>query len=184
MNIFNATKAQRHKVILTILFISNVLVSSSQGKISFGIHADPSIAWLSPDIKLVKNDGARPGFNFGLSVNKYFTDNYSFSTGISIVHAGGRLVSSDTTVMEFDNFNATVLPGKPVSYKINYVSIPIGIKLQTNQIGYVTFFSDLGIDPKIVTGAKADISSLDISKETANSELRFFNLSYHITAGI
>ena len=58
------------------------------------------------------------------------------------------------------------------------------LKLQTNQIGYLTFFSDLGLDPKIVIGGKADIPSLNISGENAMNELNMFNLSYHITAGI
>jgi hypothetical protein len=184
MKFFKTSKALRHKAILTVLFVSSVLVSYSQKKTTFGIHADPSIGWFSSDLRSTRNDGARPGFNFGLTVNRYFSENYSFSTGITIAHAGGRLVSSDTTIMEFTNFNSLVLPGKPVTYNINYVVIPIGLKLQTNQIGYLTFFSDLGIDPKIVTGGKADIPSLSITKENAGNELRLFNLSYHITAGI
>ena len=93
-----------------------------------------------------------------LTFNKYFAPNYSFSTGISLLNAGGRLVSTDTTVMEFTNFNSTVLPGNPVIYKIQYLSIPVGLKLQTNQIGYLTFFTDLGLDPKVVIGGKARYS--------------------------
>jgi hypothetical protein len=170
-------------LILFILFITPGFVQAQQ-RISFGIHADPVISWFGSDIKETKNDGARPGFNFGLKFNKYFTPNYSFSTGISLLNAGGRLVSSDTTIMEFTNFNSTVLPGKPVIYKIQYLAVPIGLKLQTNQIGYITFFSDLGIDPKVVVGGKADIPSLNVSGEKAISELRVFNMSYHVTAGI
>jgi hypothetical protein len=71
-----------------------------------------------------------------------------------------------------------------VEYKIQYLVIPIGLKLQTNQIGYLTFFSDLGLDPKIAISRKADIPSLNISGENANNEINLFNLSYHITAGI
>ena len=67
-----------------------------------------------------------PGFNFGFTFNKYFTPNYSFSTGYKFINAGGRLVSKDTTVMKFTNYNTTVLPGKPVIYKIQYLSIPLG----------------------------------------------------------
>ena len=156
----------------------------AQQRISFGLHADPVISWFASDIKQTKNDGARPGFNFGLTYNKYFSPNYSFSTGISLLNAGGRLVSSDTTEMEFSNFKSIVLPGKPVIYKIQYLTIPIGLKLQTNQIGYITFFSDLGLDPKVVIGGKADIPSNKISGENATKELRMFNLSYHVTAGI
>ena len=100
----------------------------AQQQIGFGIHADPVISWFSSDIKEIKNEGARPGFNFGLTFNRYFSPNYSFSTGISLLNAGGRLVSSDTTIMEFTNFTSTVLPGKPVVYKIQYLAIPIGPK--------------------------------------------------------
>lgn len=172
------------KIIFIVLIIFNAPISNGQKQIGFGVHVDPVISWFSTGIKEVRNDGARPGFNFGLTYNKYFTSNYSFSTGISLLKAGGRLVSSDTTIMEFSNFNSIVLPGNPVVYKIQYLTFPLGIKLQTNQIGYFTFFSDLGLDPKVVIGRKADIPSLDIKGETATDELRLFNFSYHITAGI
>jgi hypothetical protein len=86
--------------------------------------------------------------------------------------------------MEFKNGNKTVLPNEKVVYKIQYLSVPFGLKLQTNQIGYLTFFTDLGLDPKVVIGGKADIPSQQISGENAMKELNIFNLSYHVTAGI
>ena len=159
-------------------------ITEAQQKIVFGLHADPVISWFSTDVHEIRNEGATPGFNFGLTYYKYFTPNYAFSTGISLLDAGGRLISSDTTVMEFSKFKSTVLPGKSVLYKIHYLTIPVGLKLQTNQIGYITFFSDVGFDPKIVIGGKADIPSLNISGENAIKELKMFNLSYHVTAGI
>ncbi len=172
------------KITILFLFIFIPVILNGQQKIVFGLHADPVISWFSSDIKQVKNVGARPGFNFGLTYNKYFTSNYSFSTGISLLNAGGRLVNSDTVVMDLSNFKATVLPGNPVVYKIKYLAFPVGLKLQTNQIGYLTFFSDLGFDPKIVISRKADIPSLNITGENASNEIRMFNLSYHIAAGI
>lgn len=175
-------KAKKHVLIFILIFIC--VLSNAQDKISFGLHVDPVISWFSSDIKQVKNNGARPGFNFGLTYNKYFSSNYSLSTGISLLSAGGRLVSSDTTVIDLSNFKSTVLPGNQVVYKLQYLAFPIGLKLQTNQIGYVTFFSDIGLVPKLVINRKADIPSLNISGENASNELRMFNLSYHITAGI
>lgn len=77
-----------------------------------------------------------------------------------------------------------VAPGQSVVYKIQYLSVPLGLKLQTNQIGYITFFTDLGIDPKIVIGGKADIPSKSIENESAMEELRTFNMSYHFAAGM
>lgn len=177
-----------NKILVFLFFLLFTILPEgtikAQQTIGFGIHADPAISWFATDINSIKNDGARPGFNFGLTFNRYFTKNYSFSTGISLVNAGGRLVSNDTVHLDFTNFTSTVLPGNPVVYKIQYLAIPLGLKLQTNQIGYITFFTDLGIDPKVVIGGKADIPSLDISGEKALNELRTFNLSYHMTAGI
>jgi hypothetical protein len=172
------------KIALSLVLFFSSIFSNAQQRIGFGIHADPVISWFSTDIKQVQNDGARAGFNFGLTYNKYFAPNYSFSTGISLMRAGGRLVSSDTTVLEFSKSKYTVLPGNPVVYKIQYLVFPIGLKLQTNQIGYLTYFTDLGLDPKIVISRKADIPSLGLTDENASNELRMFNLSYHVTAGI
>jgi len=181
-------KIFRYRLFTIGCFIFLMLIQSgliiAQQNIRFGVHADPVIGWFGSDTRETINDGARPGFNFGLTFNKYFTPNYSFSTGISLLNAGGRLSGKDTILMEFTNFKSIVVPGKPVIYKIQYISVPIGIKLQTNQIGYLTFFTDLGMDPKVVVGGKADIPSVNISGENALNELRSFNLSYHITAGI
>ena len=170
--------------------VSNAQLRSRLGAsvpISFGVHVDPVISWFATDIDAVSNEGARPGFNFGITYNRYFGPNYSFSTGINIINAGGRLISKETTLFELKNYEykvATVQPNEAIVYKIQYMAVPLGLKLQTNQIGYMTFFSDLGIDPKVVIGGKADIPSLRIKGEKATSELRFFNLSYHITAGL
>jgi hypothetical protein len=185
MKVIRPNKKYSVKLLLILLLtISPLYIIHAQQRIGFGIHADPSVNWFSTDISQVRYNGARAGFNFGLTYNKYFAPNYSFSTGISLMRTGGRLVSSDTTTMEFSNSRLKVLPGNPVEYKIQYLVIPIGLKLQTNQIGYLTFFSDLGLDPKIAISRKADIPSLNISGENANNEINLFNLSYHITAGI
>jgi hypothetical protein len=157
--------------------------ADNQG-LEFGLHFDPVISWFGSDLKSVVNQGARPGYNLGLTFNKYFGPNYAFSAGVSLINAGGKLKSSDTTIMKYSNFSSTVLPGKPVIYKINYLSFPVGLKLQTNEIGYITYFSNVGLDPKFVLGGKNTIPSLSIEDENADGELKFFNLGYHITAGI
>lgn len=154
---------------------------------SLGIHFDPLISWFSTDNYNTYNDGVVPGFNFGISYNSYFSPNYSFSSGINIINAGGRLISREATNLELNNYNynfITVQPGEAITYKITYLSIPLGVKLRTNQIGFGKFFTDLGFDPKIVIGARADIPSLNINGGNALPELNTFNLSIHIMAGM
>jgi hypothetical protein len=162
-------------------------MGGDQPFITLGIHLDPLISWFSTDNYDTRNDGAIPGFNFGVSYNKYFGPNYSFSSGVNIIHAGGRLVSRKATSFKLKNYYSeifTVEPGEAITYKISYLSIPLGLKLQTGRTGYGIFFVDLGFDPKIVIGGKADIPSLNILGGNALAELKSFNLSYHIMAGM
>jgi hypothetical protein len=155
--------------------------------INFSIHFDPLLSWFSTDSYNTRNDGAIPGFNFGISYNKYFGPNYSFSSGLNIINAGGRLISREITRFELKNFSdeiITVPAGEAITYRITYLSIPLGLKLQTNQIGYGRFFTDIGLDPKIVVAGRADIPSQNIKEGNAMSELNIFNLSYHVMAGM
>ena len=155
--------------------------------ISFSIHFDPLISWFSTDSYDTRNDGVVPGYKFGLSYNKYFSPNYSFSSGIDIINAGGRLINSGATHFELKNYSSsivTVQPGEAITYRITYLSIPLGLKLQTNQIGYGRFFTDLGLAPQIVIGGKADIPSLNIKGGNALPEINPFNLSFHIMVGM
>jgi hypothetical protein len=155
-------------------------------KISFGVFADPVISWFSTGTKATHNDGARAGFNFGFTFNKYFASNYAFSTGLSILNAGGRLVDTAAMDMKFNNMTKHVPANVPVIYKIQYLSVPIGLKFKSNQIGYITFFTDIGLDPKVVIGGKVDIPSpsVNITGEAAMNELNRFNIAYHVMAGI
>lgn len=175
-------KTIRFSIPLFVLLLVSAGRISAQ-KISFGVFADPVISWFSSDTKETKNDGARAGFNFGITFNKYFAENYAFSTGISILSAGGRLTNTDTLDMKFNNLEVTVPKNDPVVYKVQYLNIPFGLKFKSNQIGYLVFFSDIGLDTKIVIGGKADIPP-SIKGEAAMNELRRFNLGYHVTAGV
>jgi hypothetical protein len=57
------------------------------------------------------------------------------------------LVAYASLPFELKNYSSsiiTVQPGEAITYKITYLSIPLGLKLQTNQIGYGRFFTDPG----------------------------------------
>ena len=175
------------KIVIIILFISLMLSflpqrAVSQG-IQIGLYTEPLISWFSSDTDLAANDGALPGLAFGITYDRYFARNYAFSTGISLINASGRLNYSDTILIRFKNSEAELNAGDNITYRIQYLSIPLGIKLKTNQIGYLTFFANTGVNPKVIIGGKGDIPSQDIKKVNVMEELRLFNLGYYITLG-
>jgi len=187
-------KFNRFTVLIMLLLLPAVLNAQTGGgpqnnsKISIGIHADPLVSWFSSDIDSVRNDGARSGFNFGLTINYFFGPNYAISTGINLISAGGRLVSNRESQFKLshnEDFIPIMVPAnEAIVYKVQYLAIPLGLKLQTNQIGYITFFTDLGVDPKVVIGHKADIPASNIENQKAPEEVKNLNMSYHVIAGI
>ncbi len=166
---------------LMILLSGKMIIAQNY---RLGIYASPVISWFNTDISEVRNEGSRPGFNFTVTAEKYLRENFAFIVGFSIINSGGRLKSSDVTLFKFPGFTTIVAPGNPIVYKIQYLSIPVGIKLKTNEIGYFTYFADLGLDPKAVIRGRVDIPSIDIKGEKAMTEINRFNLGYHINAGI
>jgi hypothetical protein len=165
----------------------NIQNNVVQPFINFSLHFDPLISWFSTESYNTRNDGVVPGFNFGISHNRSFSPYYSFSSGINIIYTGGRLINRETTQLDLKNYSSSVITvqsGEAITYRITYISIPLGLKLQTDKIGYGRFFTDLGFDPKIVIAGRADIPSLDIYGANAMPELNIFNLSFHIMAGM
>ena len=172
----------RSLITLIILLISTQL-ANAQG-IQFSIHADPVIGWFTTDTRETVNNGARPGFAFGLTFDRYFADNYAFSTGVTLVNSPLRLNYADTLVLEFKNSTYELPAGEDITYKMQFITIPLGLKFRTNQIGYTTIFTNIGLDPSVLIGGKADIPSGSIEDENITEELNMFNLGYHLAAGI
>ena len=174
-------RAQFVAFAMTLFLLSGNLSSQD---FRFSIWTDPMITWLSSDTRESENNGLRPGLGFGLSFDKFFADNYAFSTGIFLVNAGGNMVYSDTTVIRLRSGDTSLPANKNITYRLQYLSVPLGLKLVTNQIGYITFFTNIGLDPKVLIGSKCDISDLDIEGENVSEEVKLLNLGYHINAGI
>jgi len=170
-------------LVIFLIIISQRAVVNAQQLIGFKIHADPLVGWFSSDDSFITGKSAKAGFNFGVTFNKYFYENYAFSTGLSLITAGGSFSSSDTVTLKLKN-PVEVLPGNRLVYNIRYLAVPVGLKLRSNQIGYVSIFTSIGFDPKFVIGGKVEIPSRNIVKENADNMLSRLSMGYHLIGGI
>jgi len=171
------------KKLLFILYLQIPFLLFSQG-VKFGIFVEPKFNWLSPDVKNITNDGTRMGLNIGLVMDAYFTDNYAFATGVSINNVGGKLMYADTFQLITSYSTLTLDSGTSATYKLQYVNIPLGLKLRTNEIGYFTFTSNVGLTPQINIKARVNSEDNNIADENISDEIKLFNLAYHIGAGV
>jgi hypothetical protein len=169
------------KSIILLFLISLLTVKTLLAQdYRYGVYATPVISWFKTDIEEVKNQGARAGFIFGISVERGLTDNWYFNSRLAYTNSSARLKNINPTLFN----DRVVAAGQPVIYRLQYLSVPVGIKIKTNETGYLTYFAEFGLDPKVVISGRADIPSINIKGESAMKEIKRFNAGYHLDGGI
>jgi hypothetical protein len=168
---------------LIILMLLGITASGYTQNLRLGVCLNPHFDWFSESSDIMKSNGTRTGVEGGLIVENYFAKNYAFATGILLGSFGGRMVYNDSITFETDESVKDIPPGKEVKYKLQYISVPIGLKLKTNQIGYMSYFARLGFTGQVNIGAKADAPPI-MDNDGAGKEIGIFNLAYHFGGGL
>lgn len=150
---------------LTVLALMGSMLTNAQDtqstkKFRLGLEVCPNMGWITTDAKGLESDGSRLGFRFGLLGDVQLGDNanYFFSTGLFLNNVGFKTKSSFSTTDSSGTVRTTTLTGEN---KLQYVELPISVKLKTNEIGYMTYFGQLGFDVGVLTGAKARVDGGD-----------------------
>jgi hypothetical protein len=137
------------KNILLITALIFATIATAQNKAwKIAIHADPNISWLKSDNNNMSPSGSKLNFGYGISIDKMFTDNYAIATGLNIFNTGGVLsyyrsdVATDkiNTTIEYDAVSEVTRV-----YKLKYLEVPLTLRLRTNEIGYITYWVQVGI---------------------------------------
>jgi hypothetical protein len=170
-------------LLFTALFVSINLAGQD---FRIGINFDPVMSWFSPNTKTIDGAGAKLGFNGGLMLETTFKKNYVFATGIDLTYLGGNLLYDNSTVITVDkDADTTLLANTTVEYTLQYLSIPLSLKLKTNPIGYISYYGQVGLTPQFNISAKATSDNGNkLDKDNVNEEIGFFNLSFFIGGGI
>lgn len=175
-------KSMKKYLISSILIILTLGVFAQST--SFSVIVDPKFSWMSSDWKSANNDGSKFGVNIGLNVDKFFAPNYALMTGISIDNTGGNIKFENTKFLKTGSGTEELDPGSVVQYKLQYIDIPLGLKLKTNEIGYWTFFTHLGLNGGVNIKATAEVDDHELENKNISDEIRLFNLGYFIGAGV
>ncbi len=146
------------KLVFGLFFIcASALLFAQDGDtfkgFKLGIAAHPTFGYLkiNGENAKVKSDGLRAGFSYGLLGDFAFADNYTFSSGILLTTINGQSVLSN-----MGNDTKTI-------YKLQYIEIPLKLKLFTNQKNDMRFYGEVGLGNGINIGAKNDVKSSDSS---------------------
>jgi len=175
---------QLFALLIVIFGLSSV---QAQGNLRLGLTASPNIGWISLDTRGVNSDGNRIGFRYGVIADFGFTENYAFSTGLFLNHTGGKISFPTSTVSDGN----TSIGSTESEIKLQYLDLPLTLKLRTNEIGYITYYGQIGFDLSINIGAKADANVKDSNgntlfttdNEKITGDINLFKLGLHVGAG-
>jgi opacity protein-like surface antigen len=163
---------------VTIVFTLLVFIAGfvngqeSQQKLHFGLKLAPVLSWTNIEVDGFEDDGSSVGFVYGLMTDFRFTDNYSFSTGLELSQRKGN---SKTDIYS-------------VKTNLQYIDIPVSLKLNTNQIGYMKYFGKFGFIPGFNVKASQDIDYVnpdtpDENDKKIGSDINIFNVGLIVGAG-
>lgn len=171
--------------LLLISFLLSIMISlEAQPPIRFSVHLDPQFAWLNSDDNSVEPDGSIFHMQVGLHMDYFFAPNYAFSLGLGINNLGGNLNYADSTDFYSKGEILLVEPGQTVKMNLQYLDIPLGLKLKSEELGYATFFLQLGFNPMISLNAKATSEDGTLDKQDIQESVHRFNLGYHAGLGV
>jgi hypothetical protein len=142
--------------ILTLLLTTLASAQTKEWKIA--LHVDPNVSWLKPDDNNISGDANKLNFGFGISIDKMFTENYAIGTGVQIYNAGGELKYFRSDIADQTNGTGQYVSISEItrSYNLKYLEIPMTLKLRTNEIGYITYWAQLGVGLGFNIKAKGD----------------------------
>lgn len=154
----------------------------------FGLQFSPQLCWVKAQDKHTTSSGVKFGFNYGLMADFSLASNYAIATGINISQNSADILYNDTINM-FNSFKNDTFPqGTKTSYKLQYIEIPFVLKLKTNEIGYMTYFGQFGLNAGINTKTRGTIDDPSNKNSQINENLgpdiSPINISLNIGAGI
>ena len=156
-----------------------------------GMYGTTGITWIKPDMKEWTNEGVRFGYGYGFMAEFALAPNIIIASGFDVMYGSGKLKFADTLFI----FDSSIAKQSDINslYKIQYLQIPITIKMRTNEINYFRYYMRLGSSLGFRIGTKytEEISAKDGSlvstpydNEKAIDRVPLFRASFDVGGGI
>ncbi len=171
-----------------LIFLSAVLLTmpfaaAGDTGFKFGMVGSPNISWHRPETRGFERNGVTFGLSYGLVADYVFAEGYAISSGINLLHTGGKL--------KYRYIRDGLDTDKRRDYSLRYLQVPVTIKLRTDEIGYITYYGQFGLGVGFNTKAQADeripqpdgtvVSARDVD---ISDEITFMRASLIIGAGV
>lgn len=156
------------KVLFSAILIFSLAQLNAQSEMRFGFQMSPSFSWLSAANTTVNSAGTNLGLKLGMIGEYYFQENYAVTSGLGFhFNAGGTQLrefgGTYWTKSDLPSVLDTMPANVKLKYSIQYVEVPVGLKMKTREFGFFSFF----IHPQLTFGFKSQARGQVHNSETS-----------------
>jgi len=141
--------------LLTAALLGSAPLTAQDG-VRFGLKLSPNMGWIRSDTKEFESSGSALGFTFGLLAEFPIgsSGNYRFATGLNLNNTAGKWKRTLTYQDAINGPNKTT--DLETTAKLQYIELPLTVKLMTNEIGYMRYFAQVGFGNAVNIRARAN----------------------------
>lgn len=173
----------RKSLITLIVLVIFVPITNSQN-FRFSYLLNPQIAWLQGSGNNYESKGSILTINTGIETDFFFSDNYAFTTGLTLNALGGGAFYQDSVYLGSAGNELLLPPGDIMEYRLQYICIPIGLKFKTVEIGYITYWVNTGVSSMFGIKSRGTDEESIFNKADLKEDTGVLNFNYFIKAGI
>ncbi|HEU4716211.1 MAG TPA: outer membrane beta-barrel protein [Bacteroidia bacterium] len=169
----------------------------------FGLKATGMLTWYKPDDKKkYESNGVSTKGSYGLSTEFRLNKVAVIATGLQVDYDGGKLnmldtnyyflskdsqfmTKSDTAGQHFDTYWL-----RSRTYNTTYLTIPLTLKLKTNEIGFLTYYGQFGVNASFKLKSRVNdkvtttsLGSADQKDLDNTSDMSLFRFALNIGGG-
>ncbi len=116
----------------------------------FGFQVSPTWSWMNTDETYINPNGSVLGLKLGAAGEYYFRENYAITGGIGFsFNTGGKLLFDNGGMLwtrtDLDPTLQSLPANTTLKYNLQYVEIPMGLKMRTREFGYIRYFAEIPI---------------------------------------
>lgn len=130
-------------------------------KVAIGFKVSPNFAWTRIMEGPMENNGLGLGFSYGLmgDINIANNPNYWLSTEFSVTSTPSKIYTNDTLWSDDANKSGVIHRNTNFNYNLQYLQVPITLKLKTNEIGKFKYWGQFGVSPAFLMQQKLKTAS-------------------------
>jgi hypothetical protein len=151
------------KIVVAIAFLLcfGHAFAQSPYNIRFGLQLSPTFTWMQSDASIINGNGVNLGLKLAMIGEYYFAENYAVTSGLGFAfnHGGTLRYDAEDSYWNLDGS----LRNADLKYSVQYIEIPVGLKMRTREFGYLRYFAEPHIAFGFRSQSRGDIKGADIN---------------------